>query len=1004
MKRRLLLLGAVSITLVVVGIAARLQQQQQAKSHPVLDRAFQSGEHSAPVAVLLEFGIKDRKSKDWSGAAKVNGAKVLRRDGYRFRQNDKLIKPSKWTARSYRALRLGSRRAILDKLEGPATVGVVYHLQDVQKDAEIVVNVKDRGQATIKLNAVLSGKRVPMFQGQAVARLVSAALPVATGPTEDDCPAATYGPDGTLWIAYTSYGLRDSSRTIQQQRYKKQPKNFKNLYHPEYSEQVFVRSYRDGKWSPPVAVTDNRQDIARLAVAVTKDNLVWVVYSAQRNNNFDLYARSLGSKNAGKKGIGNEILLTRNKGADLSPAACVAANGDIWVAYHYWDAEGNSGIGTIVNENGKWESHQKQTLQNSTAWAPSIAASPNGDVSVGCDYYSQTSGYDILVSTFSSKDAKPVTSTVVATKYFEARPALTYDTHGRLWIAYEHGPPKWGKDYGALDSKDGHPLYDGRTVRVLCRKENRTGWFSPVALLPALNASPPQLPFDGIKTNKYERHPRYAYPKIGIDGKGRVWLTYRRNFGCRYSSHPGAYWITFARRLDGEQWSPEIELSHSDGLLDHRPALLPHVSGGIVVAHNTDGRYTTPNTIDNQIYLSFVNLDRKSTPPVFGKKRQNPGKGEFDVGLGVDKDVARIRKYRVHHKGEELKLLRGEYHRHTEISWDGEADGSLEDMFRYAIDAADFDWIGNGDHDNGAGREYPWYLTQKFNDAYLVVGHFTPMHTYERSVSYPHGHRNVMFAKRGVMTLPRLAPPQKRPKGVRRWPGGVHPDDTKMLYRYLHEMGGICAVHTSATGMGTDWRDNDPKAEPIVEIYQGDRMSYEHPGAPRAGYDPQLKRFPTNIGGWYPKGFVDLALEKGYRLGFQASSDHWSTHISYFVVLAPKNDRKSILEAVKKRHVYGATDNIILDVRSGDYLMGDEFTTTKAPKISFTVIGTDKLQKVDVMKDSTPVKTFRPKGTKFEGEWTDPRGTGNTHYYYVRVVQENDEVAWSSPMWIKQKK
>ena len=35
---------------------------------------------------------------------------------------------------------------------------------------------------------------------------------------------------------------------------------------------------------------------------------------------------------------------------------------------------------------------------------------------------------------------------------------------------------------------------------------------------------------------------------------------------------------------------------------------------------------------------------------------------------------------------------------------------------------------------------------------------FTPMFTYERSVAYPMGHRNCMFAKRGVRTLPRLRP------------------------------------------------------------------------------------------------------------------------------------------------------------------------------------------------------------------------------------------------------
>src|SRR5262245_62160817 len=271
-----------------------------------------------------------------------------------------------------------------------------------------------------------------------------------------------------------------------------------------------------------------------------------------------------------------------------------------------------------------------------------------------------------------------------------------------------------------------------------------------------------------------------------------------------------------------------------------------------------------------------------------------------------------MRDYRIEAGGKKYRLLRGEFHRHTEMSWDGGADGSLEDMFRYAIDAAALDWIGNGDHDNGAGREYPWWLTQKYNDAYHLPAAFTPMFTYERSVAYPHGHRNCMFAQRGVRTLPRLAPPSGATK--KEAPGGVHSDDAKMLYRYLRELGGICASHTSATGMGTDWRDNDPAAEPVVEIYQGDRMSYEYEGAPRTGYEAKSGKEPVNIAGWYPRGFINRALEKGYKLGFQASSDHWSTHISFFVVLSERHERTALLEAIKKRHCYGATDNIILDV------------------------------------------------------------------------------------------
>src|SRR5690242_14271983 len=99
------------------------------------------------------------------------------------------------------------------------------------------------------------------------------------------------------------------------------------------------------------------------------------------------------------------------------------------------------------------------------------------------------------------------------------------------------------------------------------------------------------------------------------------------------------------------------------------------------------------------------------------------------------------------------------------------------------------------------------------------------MFTDERSVGYPHGHRNVMFARPRVQTLPRV--------GASGRPGGVRDEDTPMLYDYLKDLGGICAAHTSGTGMGTDWRDVNPLYEPSVEIFQGHRNSYEHLGAPR---------------------------------------------------------------------------------------------------------------------------------------------------------------------------
>ena len=37
-------------------------------------------------------------------------------------------------------------------------------------------------------------------------------------------------------------------------------------------------------------------------------------------------------------------------------------------------------------------------------------------------------------------------------------------------------------------------------------------------------------------------------------------------------------------------------------------------------------------------------------------------------------------------------------------------DGPLIDAYRYLIDAASMDWGGCCDHDNGNGREYPWWI------------------------------------------------------------------------------------------------------------------------------------------------------------------------------------------------------------------------------------------------------------------------------------------------------
>lgn len=974
MKRSLIIGAALGAMLLVAALAEGKKSRLL-----LLDWAARAKADRPPVALLIELGLKDQEPKPWPGQATVTGARVVHREGYRFRGDDKLVDPNGWSASTYRTASPRARTAAVNRPNPPVSVGVILHLSDLQPDAALTLELKDQPKEVVALKDILSGQNKLARGGTVSVRLVSTATPIAMDKTEDDFPAAAYGPDGTLWLAYISYTLKDETQRANSPNLQKQPDNFHSYYKPEFGDQLFVKAYRNGKWSEPIPVTGGQEDLVRCAIAVEGNGTVWVAYSANRKGNFDIYVRPIRAD--GKPG--SEQRLTQEANSRLSPVLCTDQAGNVWLAYQWvgWTIQAGGlppfALESFVCKNGQWSSGPSVVLGDTSAnvWSPAITAGPDGQVAVAYDSYRE-GDYDISVALIAGGQASY--HSIAASPKFEARPSVAYDGNGRLWIAYEEGPAGWGKDFGALDKGGGNPLYNQRTVRVVCLDNGK--------LMKA-----PEVPSQ-MRQGTSERTPFYSSPRLGVDGEGHIWLTYRQKLFTAFGTPPGTNWITVARRLEGDRWSPPIDIHHSDGLLDSRPVVLPD-SAGIMVLTNTDGRYATPGKIDNQIYMSRLTLAGAVPEPKL--TAHEPGQKDGKDAAEEAAAVKRIRDYTLEHDNKKHKLLRGEFHRHTEISFDGGNDGSLEDMFRYAIDCAGMDWIGNGDHDNGGGREYTWWLVQKLTDAYRVQNHFTPMFTYERSVPYPHGHRNCMFAQRGIRTLPRLAQ-----SAVAQRVGGIHADDAKMLYRYLKEFGGICASHTSATSMGTDWRDNDPEVEPIVEIYQGARNNYENPDSPRVGHDPQGNKLPASLGGWEPAGFIVNAFKKGYRFGFQSSSDHVSTHISYCVAVAERHDRNAILAALKQRHAYGATDDIILDVRSGNHMMGDAFKTNAAPALQINVIGTKPLAAVHVLKDSAIVHTFKPNEKEFRGTWTDPKPSEGTHYYYVRVEQADEELAWASPMWI----
>jgi hypothetical protein len=357
-------------------------------------------------------------------------------------------------------------------------------------------------------------------------------------------------------------------------------------------------------------------------------------------------------------------------------------------------------------------------------------------------------------------------------------------------------------------------------------------------------------------------------------------------------------------------------------------------------------------------------------------------------------DLKTIRGYRVQSGGATYRIMRGDLHRHTALSPDGVGDASLWDFYRYVLDAVNLDFSTVTDH-QGGGTNYNWWKIQKSCDMFLAPGRLTPIYAYERSVVYPNGHRNIVFTKRGAPILPidpmenRLADPNAKRSSDAVWP-------------YLRQYNAIAFRHTTATDQGTDWKDHNNTLEPLVEVYQGHRMVYEHEGGPKG---MTADRLYTHRSGYRPAGYIWNALAKGYRLGFEAASDHCSTHISYSCILSRGESREEIVDAMRKRHTYGATDNIVLDFRvtSGgkEYLQGDEVPRSTKYVLHVNVIGTNAIARVAVVhNESYAYLAPGNHNQRLQFTYTDPHPAAGENRYYVRVEQEDGNLAWSSPVWI----
>lgn len=376
------------------------------------------------------------------------------------------------------------------------------------------------------------------------------------------------------------------------------------------------------------------------------------------------------------------------------------------------------------------------------------------------------------------------------------------------------------------------------------------------------------------------------------------------------------------------------------------------------------------------------------------------------------------------------QLFWGDLHSHAEESKDGLGDGP----FDYARDVSFLDFYALTEHHTS--EDHPlahkhllpaenWDEIKAVVADYYVPGEFVTILAFENSATSPSGHQNIYYpGDDGPLTHGGQLDKTWRevsPHGgliIQHHPGIVFADRAlpEFLFYFYAQF---------IQGSWVNWNAYREVPRPALEIYslhgQGeyfnprDALSYENCGLglPREGQRQNCMTGLSLAGAHYARD----AWAAGLRLGTVAGSDDHRAQPGRVgggltAVWAESLTRADVLGAIQTRRTYATTgDRIILDFRIDGAPMGAEIVSAGPPRISVTVLGTDDVEWIQIMRyelgrgpwEVLHEERMRPADLDIEVQ--DEEFSAET-VYYVRLQQVNQSNgrpvrAWSSPIWVQ---
>jgi hypothetical protein len=231
-----------------------------------------------------------------------------------------------------------------------------------------------------------------------------------------------------------------------------------------------------------------------------------------------------------------------------------------------------------------------------------------------------------------------------------------------------------------------------------------------------------------------------------------------------------------------------------------------------------------------------------------------------------------------------------------------------------------------------------------------------------------------------------------------------------------------------AKGIGTNFSDFCPDFERVVEIYNawGSSECTEKEG----NLHPITSSDKEGVSSW-SDGSIRKALDRNLRFGFVAGgyddrgvfSPLYDAKQAQYTpgltgIFAIEQTREALFQALFQRQCYATTgERIIVGFFIAGAPMGSELSTKAKPGLSYNrhitgyIAGTAPLEKVEIIRNGSVLHTLEVKGSDLEFAFDDEEmlhkailpAEGEAFpfaYYYLRVLQQDGHMAWSSPIWI----